>query len=220
MLHKIERKDDYIHQGWRKNLIDTLKEKGITDEKVLQAMLAIPRHFFLDPVFEKRAYENIAFPIGEGQTISHPYTVAFQTQLLQIQRFDKVLEIGTGSAYQACVLAELEARVYSIERQKKLFELNNHFFYLKKYPFIKRFFGDGFKGLPSFAPFDKIIVTCGAPFLPLDLIEQLKIGGIMIVPIGDTEQQIMHKITRTENGYTEEHFGTFTFVPMLEGKNQ
>lgn len=220
MLQSIPRKDEYLHQGLRKQLLDELKEKGITDAKVLQAMMKIPRHFFLDPVFERQAYENRAFPIGEGQTISHPFTVAFQTQLLEIKRYDKVLEIGTGSAYQACVLAELEARVYTIERQKKLFEYNNHFFYLKDFHHIHRFYGDGFKGLLGYAPYDKIIVTCGAPFIPTELLKQLKVGGIMVVPIGDLEQQVMYKITKTEEGYSEEQFGNFTFVPMLEGRNE
>lgn len=220
MLHAKIRKDDYLHQGRRQKLIDELRAKGISDEKVLQALYQVPRHFFLDPAFEVIAYENRAFPIGADQTISHPFTVAFQTQLLQIQKMDKVLEIGTGSAYQACVLAKLDARVYSIERQKTLFDYNNHFFYLKEFIDIKRFLGDGFKGLPGYAPFDKIIVTCGAPFIPTKLIEQLKVGGMMVVPVGEGEKQIMYRITKTETGVLEEQFGDFSFVPMLEGVNR
>lgn len=220
MLHTIERKDDYIHKGRRQYLVQQIRDLGISDEKVLDAIMSVPRHFFLDPAFEVIAYENRAFPILAEQTISHPFTVAFQTQLLDVQRFDKILEIGTGSAYQACVLAALDARIYSIERQKKLFEYNNKFFYLKQFPNIKRFLGDGFKGLASYAPFDKVIVTCGAPFIPLELINQLKVGGILVVPIGENEQQIMYRITKTEDGYTEEQFGNFSFVPMLEGINR
>lgn len=220
MLQSIPRTDEYLHQGLRKSLIEELKEKGITDPKVLHAMMNVPRHFFLDPVFERQAYENRAFPIGEGQTISHPYTVAFQTQLLNIQKYDKVLEIGTGSAYQACVLAMLEARVYTIERQKKLFDYNTNFFFLKTFNNIHRFYGDGFKGISTYAPYDKIIVTCGAPFVPTELLKQMKVGGFMVVPIGDLDQQVMCRITKTEDGYTEEKFGNFTFVPMLEGRNE
>lgn len=220
MLHTIERKDDYIHKGRRQNLVQQIKALGITEEKVLDAIMAVPRHFFLDPALEVIAYENRAFPILAEQTISHPFTVAFQTQLLDVQRFEKILEIGTGSAYQACVLASMEARVFSIERQKKLYEYNNQFFYLKQFLNIKRFLGDGFKGLPSYAPFDKIIVTCGAPFIPLELVNQLKVGGVLVVPIGENEQQIMYKITKTDEGYTEEQFGNFSFVPMLEGINR
>lgn len=220
MLHTKVRKDDYLHQGRRQKLVDELRDKGITDEKVLEAINAVPRHFFLDPAFEIIAYENRAFPIGASQTISHPYTVAFQTQLLQIQKMDKVLEIGTGSAYQACVLAKLDARVYSIERQKSLYEHNNEFFYLKEFVDIKRFLGDGFKGLPSYAPFDKIIVTCGAPMIPVKLIEQLKVGGIMVVPVGEGDKQIMYRIIKTADGIVEEQFGNFSFVPMLEGINR
>jgi protein-L-isoaspartate(D-aspartate) O-methyltransferase len=220
MLHTKVRKDDYLHKGRRKKLLDELAEKGITDEKVLEAMNQVPRHFFLDPAFEIIAYENRAFPIGANQTISHPYTVAFQTQLLQVKKFDKVLEIGTGSAYQSCVLAKLGARVFTIERQKSLYEINNQFFYLKEFIDIKRFLGDGFKGLPGYAPFDKILVTCGAPFIPESLLDQLKIGGCMVVPVGEGDKQIMYKITKLEDGFVKEEFGNFSFVPMLEGINR
>src|SRR5215216_2012809 len=158
--------DTYRHKGLRKKLVDTVKEKGITDEKVLAAIENIPRHFFLDSAFDEVAYEDRAFPISEGQTISQPYTVAYQTQLLQIRPFDKVLEIGTGSAYQACVLAEMGAQVYTIERQKPLFDHVKKFPFIRKYPSIKFFYGDGYEGLPSYAPFDKMIVTAAAPFIP------------------------------------------------------
>jgi protein-L-isoaspartate(D-aspartate) O-methyltransferase len=163
-------KDDWYHKGLRKQLVEQLRSKGITDDRVLNAINTIPRHFFLDSAFDKIAYEDRAFPIAEGQTISQPYTVAYQTQLLQVKRTDKVLEIGTGSMYQAVVLAEMGARVYTIERQKKLFEHNKQFFYPSKYPGIKFFYGDGFEGLPAFAPFDKIIITAAAPFVPPKLV--------------------------------------------------
>ncbi len=217
MLQSKVRTDDYIHKGKRQILLDEIGNKGITDKAVLNAMMEVPRHFFLDPAFEVIAYENRAFPIGADQTISHPYTVAYQTQLLQIRKHDKVLEIGTGSAYQACVLARLGARVFTIERQKKLYDYNSKFFYLKEFPEIKRFLGDGFKGLPGFAPFDKIIVTCGAPFIPEQLLEQLKPGGIMVVPVGEGDKQVMHRITRQGDDFSEEVLDAFSFVPMLEG---
>src|SRR5215216_7689441 len=166
--------DTYRHKGLRKKLVDTVKEKGITDEKVLAAIENIPRHFFLDSAFDEVAYEDRAFPISEGQTISQPYTVAYQTQLLEVRPFDKVLEIGTGSAYQAVILAQMGAQVYTIERQKKLFDSNKQFDYLKKFPNIKFFYGDGYEGLSSFAPFDKILVTAAAPEIPEKLVQQLK----------------------------------------------
>lgn len=220
MLHRQEREDTYMHKGLRKKLIETLREKGIQDEEVLQAMAKIPRHFFLDPAFERIAYEDRAFPIAADQTISQPYTVAYQTQFLEVRPFDKVLEIGTGSAYQACVLAEMKAMVYTIERQRKLFQVNNDFFYLKRYPRMKRFFGDGFEGLPSFAPFDRIIITAAAPFVPPKLIEQLKEGGLMVIPVdaGSGDVQKMMRITKTREGYSEEILDNFNFVPMLGGK--
>src|SRR3954469_14921475 len=157
--------DTYRHKGLRKQLVDLLKQKGITDERVLTAILQVPRHYFLDSALDRVAYEDRAFPIAEGQTISQPYTVAYQTQLLNVKRNDKVLEIGTGSMYQATVLAEMGARVYTIERQKKLYEQNKDFVLKSKYPNIKFFYGDGFEGLPPFAPFDKILVTAAAPFI-------------------------------------------------------
>jgi len=220
MLHGIEKKDSYIQQNLRKRLIEELKNKGIYQEKVLKAMMNIPRHFFLDSAFEQQAYEDRAFQIGAGQTISQPYTVAYQTQLLDVEPFDKILEVGTGSAYQACVLAELGAMVYSIERQKELYKHNNNFFFLKNYPKIKRFFGDGFEGLPSYAPFDKVIITAAAPFIPPKLVEQMKIGAVMVAPVDteDTKTQRMMRITKTESGTEVEEFENFNFVPMLSGK--
>ena len=221
MLHSKPKEDNYLHKVIRKQLVQTLREKGIKDEKVLAAIEAIPRHFFLDPAFERQAYEDRAFPITAGQTISQPYTVAYQTQLLEIKKFDKVLEIGTGSAYQACVLAELGIAVFTIERQKELYDFVGQFFFLKKYPNIKRFYGDGFEGLPTYAPFDKIIITAAAPFIPPKLVEQLKPGGIMVLPVGDDKGQKMLRITKDKEGKVqEEELGNFSFVPMLEGKNK
>ncbi|MBS1610304.1 MAG: protein-L-isoaspartate(D-aspartate) O-methyltransferase [Bacteroidetes bacterium] len=211
--------DSYLHKGLRKQLVDGIRQKGITDEKVLTAINTIPRHFFLDSAFDKVAYEDRAFPIGEGQTISQPYTVAYQSQLLDVKPFEKILEIGTGSAYQATVLAELRATVYTIERQKNLFESNRAFSYLKKYPNIKFFYGDGYEGLPTYAPFDKIIITAAAPDIPQKLIDQLKVGGMMVIPVGSGDVQQMRRIVKQENGAVkEELFDNFSFVPMLGGK--
>jgi protein-L-isoaspartate(D-aspartate) O-methyltransferase len=204
----------------RKQLIDSIAQKGITDERVLDAMLHLPRHYFMDSAFDKIAYEDRAFPIGEDQTISQPYTVAYQTQLLELKPFEKVLEIGTGSAYQASVLAEMGAQVFTIERQRKLFEQNKNFQYVRKFPGIKFFYGDGYEGLPTFAPFDKIIVTAAAPLIPPKLLEQLKTQGKMVIPIGDGKVQRMFRITKKEGGILqEEEFDNFSFVPMLEGRN-
>lgn len=211
--------DTYRHKGLRKKLVDIVRSKGITDETVLEAINKIPRHFFLDSAFDELAYEDRAFPIGEGQTISQPYTVAYQTQLLAIKKFDKVLEVGTGSAYQACVLAEVGAMVYTIERQKKLYDANKNFQHLKKYPSIKFFYGDGYEGLPTYGPFDKVIITAAAPEIPPKLIEQLKPGGMMVIPLGAGDVQQMMRITKLENGaLKEEVFDHFSFVPMIEGK--
>src|ERR1700748_3641490 len=212
--------DSYRHKGLRRQLVEVVRQKGITDERVLEAILHIPRHFFMDSAFDKIAYEDRAFPIGEGQTISQPYTVAYQSQLLEIKPYDKVLEIGTGSAYQACVLAEMGAQVFTIERQRKLFDRNKQFTYLKKYPRLKFFFGDGFEGLPTYGPFDKVIVTAAAPFIPPKLVEQLKPGGRMVIPVGEGSVQRMLRLTRKPDGsVTEESFDNFSFVPMMEGKN-
>jgi protein-L-isoaspartate(D-aspartate) O-methyltransferase len=212
--------DSYRHKGLRRQLVEVIRQKGITDERVLDAILHIPRHFFMDSAFDKIAYEDRAFPIGEGQTISQPYTVAYQSQLLEVKPYEKVLEIGTGSAYQASVLAEMKAQVYTIERQKKLFDLNKQFAYLKKYPSLKFFYGDGFEGLPTYGPFDKVIVTAAAPFIPPRLIEQLKPGGLMVIPVGEGQVQRMLRLTKQADGkVTQEVFDNFSFVPMVEGKN-
>jgi protein-L-isoaspartate(D-aspartate) O-methyltransferase len=211
--------DTFRHKGLRKQLVEKIKEEGITDQKILDAINNIPRHFFLDSAFDNVAYEDKAFPIGEDQTISQPFTVAYQTQLLEVSPRDKVLEIGTGSGYQAMVLAELGAYVFTIERQKKLFDRLKDFPLRKKYPTIKYFYGDGYLGLPSFAPFNRIIVTAAAPYIPEKLLQQLKIGGKMVIPVGDKEVQKMMRITKTgENEFKEEIFDNFSFVPMLEGK--
>ncbi len=212
--------DTYRHKGLRKKLVEIVKNKGITDEKVLNALNNVPRHFFLDSAFDELAYEDRAFPIGEGQTISQPYTVAYQSQLMDLKPFLKVLEIGTGSAYQAVVLAELGAQVYTIERQKKLFDQNKTFDFLKKYRSIKFFYGDGYEGLPTYAPFDRVLITAAAPEIPPHLMEQLKPGGMMVIPVGVGEVQRMMRITKLENGAVkEELFDNFSFVPMLGGKN-
>jgi protein-L-isoaspartate(D-aspartate) O-methyltransferase len=211
--------DTYRHKGLRKKLTDGIRAKGITDEKILEAINNIPRHFFLDSAFDEVAYEDRAFPIGEGQTISQPYTVAYQTQLLQVKPFEKILEIGTGSGYQACVLAKLGAQVYTIERQKKLVDSNKEFSYLKKFPNIKFFYGDGYEGLPTFAPFDKILITAAAPDIPKKLLDQLKPGGMMVLPVGSGEVQQMKRVTKLDHGaIKEEVFDHFSFVPMVEGK--
>jgi protein-L-isoaspartate(D-aspartate) O-methyltransferase len=212
--------DTYRHKGLRKKLIDSIKIKGITNERVLEAMMNIPRHFFLDTALDHIAYEDRAFPIQEGQTISQPYTVAYQTQLLEVKPYERILEIGTGSAYQATVLAEMGANVFTIERQKKLFELNKEFVFKRKYPNIKFFYVDGFEGLPTYAPFDKILITAAAPFIPPKLVEQLRTGGKMVLPLDDDGIQKMIRITKNEDGsFEEETFSNFSFVPMLKGKN-
>ena len=211
--------DTYKHKGLRQKLTNLLREKGITDEKVLQAINSIPRHYFLDSAFDERAYEDRAIPIAAAQTISQPFTVAMQSQALEIKRFDKVLEVGTGSGYQACVLAALGATVYSIERQRELYDQLNKFDLLKSYPSLKRYYGDGYEGLPTYAPFHKVIITAGAPAIPPKLIEQLRPGGIMIIPIGGPGSQEMHKIVKAADGsLTETALGSFSFVPMLEGR--
>ena len=212
--------DTYKHKGLRKKLIEILKEKGIKDAKVLDAMIEIPRHFFLDSAFDEIAYEDRAFPISEGQTISQPYTVAYQTQLLQVKTGEKILEIGTGSIYQASVLAEMGTKVFTIERQKNLFEKTKQFIFKTKYPNLKFFYGDGFEGLPTYAPFDKVIITAAAPFVPPKLIEQLKTGGKMIIPVDEASLQRMLRLTKNADGsYEEEVFQNFSFVPMLSGRN-
>ena len=211
--------DTYRHKGLRKKLLDILREKGITDEPVLAAMNNIPRHFFMDSALDNIAYEDRAFPISDGLTISQPYTVAFQTQLLQIKKNEKVLEIGTGSIYQATVLAELGAKVFTIERQKNLFDETKNYIFKSKYSNLKFFYGDGFEGLPTFAPFDKVIITAAAPFIPPKLMQQLRTGGFMVIPVDEGAQQRMMRLTKNEDGsYSEEVFQNFSFVPMIVGR--
>ena len=211
-------KDTFLHKGLRNKLVEHLSEKGINNTDVLDAINNVPRHLFMDNAFVNFAYQDKAFPIGSGQTISQPYTVAFQTQLLEVNPYQKILEIGTGSGYQAAVLNELNTHVYTIERQKDLFKKTKEFLPSIGYK-CNFFYGDGYKGLEKFAPFDRIIITCGAPQIPQSLIDQLKIGGRMVAPIGDGDIQIMHlieKISETENKITTH--GEFSFVPMLNDK--
>ena len=211
--------DTYRHKGLRKLLVETIERKGIADPAVLTAIENVPRHFFFDSSFLEFAYEDKPFPIGAGQTISQPYTVAFQTELLQVRKGDKVLEIGTGSGYQACILAEMGAKVFSIERQKSLFEKTSKLIPKLGYARIKTFYGDGYKGLPAFAPFDRIIITAAAPYIPDPLLEQLKPGGIMVIPVGPDDVQTMTTVTKMADGtFKRREHGAFRFVPMLEDK--
>ncbi len=211
--------DGYKHQGLRKKLVTLLKEKGIESEVVLNAIGKIPRHAFLDSAFENYAYQDLAFQIGAGQTISQPFTVAFQSELLQVQKNHKVLEIGTGSGYQTAVLLELGAKVFSIERQKLLYDKTKDFLPKIGYTSAKLFYGDGFIGKETFAPYDRIIITCGAPFVPPALVQQLKNGGRMVIPVDDGAVQKMLLITKSEVGETTiKEFGDFKFVPMLQDK--
>lgn len=211
-------RDTFKHQGMRKKLINELREKGIQEEAVLEAFNKVPRHYFLNSAFESQAYSNMAFQIGSGQTISHPYTVAFQTELLEVKRREKILEIGTGSGFQTSILCEMGAKVFSIERHKELHLKAKTI--LQQLGFNPRLsFGDGFKGWEVFAPFDKIIITCGAPYVPEALLKQLKVGGWMVIPIGEGEEQLMKKIVKIdENSFEETEYGVFKFVPMLENK--
>lgn len=211
--------DSYRHQGLRKLLVQNIRQKGITDSQVLAALEKVPRHFFFDSSFLEYAYEDKPFPIGAGQTISQPFTVAFQSELLRIRKNDKVLEIGTGSGYQACILAEMGAKVFTIERQKTLFDRTSKFLPVVGYQTIKAFFGDGYKGLPAYAPFDKMIVTAAAPYVPEPLLEQLKPGGILVIPVGANDVQIMTTYTKSmDNSVEKKEYGAFRFVPMLEDK--
>ena len=210
--------DNYRHKGMRKSLVEELKNKGISDGNVLKAINTVPRHVFLDSSFLDFAYQDKAFPIGSGQTISQPFTVAFQSSLLEIKKNMKVLEIGTGSGYQACVLAEMGAKVFSIERQRKLYTKTKAF--LAEFPYrIKMFLGDGNKGLPTYGPFDRIIITAAAPEIPQALIDQLKVGGMMVIPLSENENcQTMLRLTKQEDGSMKrEEYGNFRFVPMLKG---
>lgn len=220
-----KRQDEYLFQGKRKRLVEQLKEKGIMNEAVLNAILKIPRHLFFDqsterPALLDHAYSDKALKIGAGQTISHPFTVAFQSEKLNIVKGDKVLEIGTGCGYQTAVLLELGAKVFSIERQKELYDKTKLFLPWLGYRGAKLVYGDGYKGLPQFAPFDKIIVTAAAPYMPSDLLEQLTVGGIMVIPIGEGEEQIMNVIVKKSGTeFDKQAFGKFKFVPMLQNKN-
>ena len=207
------------HEGLRNQLAKLLEDKGITDKKVLEAIKTIPRHLFLDSSFEDFAYQDKAFPIAAGQTISQPYTVAYQTQLLQVKTDDKILEIGTGSGYQTAVLCLLGAKVFSVERQNELFKITSAL--LPKLGIRPKHlsFGDGYKGLPNHAPFDSIIVTAGAPIIPKPLMAQLKIGGKLLIPLGENEQIMTMLIRKNETQFEKHEFGDFKFVPLLENKN-
>lgn len=208
--------DSYRHKGLRRRLIEEMREMGISNEAVLDAMNKIPRHFFLSSAFLEFAYENKAFQIGAGQTISQPYTVARQTELLDVQAGHKVLEIGTGSGYQTSVLCELGCKVFTIERQRLLFDKTKPLLKALNYN-PKLFYGDGYKGQPAFAPFDRILVTCGAPFIPEALLSQLTIGGKLIIPVGEGDSQIMTEVVRiNETEFEQQEHGLFAFVPMLE----
>jgi len=209
--------DSYRHQGLRRQLVNGLKQKGIEDPRVLEAIDKVPRHLFMDSSFLEFAYQDKAFPIASGQTISQPYTVAFQTELLKVEKGMKVLEIGTGSGYQACVLYEMGARVFTVERQINLYKKVKSFF--NKYGYkIKVFHGDGYRGLPSFAPFDRIIITAAVPEIPGALKTQLKTGGILVAPVGGQGYQTMMRLVKhSETDFEEEHHGGFVFVPMLPG---
>jgi len=210
--------DSFKHKGMRRQMVDTLRVEGIKDEKVLAAMLKIPRHIFLDTAFEEYAYQNRAFPIAKSQTISSPYTVAFQSSLLELIPGETVLEIGTGSGYQASVLAEMGVKLYTIERHAALSQKAKKILNALGYNRVRCIYGDGFEGLPAFAPFDKILITAAAPQIPENLLTQLKVGGYMIVPLGEGDTQEMLRITRiTEGEYDREVFGKFVFVPMLKG---
>ena len=210
-------RDTYYHKGMRRQLIAELRDKGIADETLLDVMMALPRHFFLEKAFEEWAYQDKPFPIGKGQTISQPYTVAYQTQLLKVKKRDKILEVGTGSGYQAAILALMGARVYTIERQEFLYNKAKALLKILKLEQIRTYLRDGYKGLPEFAPFDKILVTAGAAEVPEALLKQLKIGGILVIPVG-TNGQKMLRITRlSEKEYKTEELGRFRFVPFLKG---
>lgn len=212
-------KDTHKHQGLRNQLVATIAEKGITDKNVLKAIAAVPRHLFMDSGFVDFAYQDKAFPIAAEQTISQPYTVAFQTELLQVKPNDKILEIGTGSGYQTAVLLEIGARVYTIERQKELFKKTKLFLPKLNYKPKKVIFGDGYKGLQEEAPFDGIIVTAGAPYVPKPLLAQLKIGGRLVIPVGDEVQTMTLFIRTGEKDFEKHELGDFRFVPMLKERN-
>ena len=209
--------DNYKHQGLRNKLVESLRNSKITDERVLEAMRKVPRHFFMDSSFLEFAYEDKAFPIGSGQTISQPYTVAFQTELLEVVKDQKILEIGTGSGYQACILLEMGAKVFTLERQINLYKKVKTFF--EKYNYRARVFHrDGYEGLASFAPLDRILITAAVPQIPVSLKAQLKTGGILVAPVGKSGHQLMLKMRKiSETEFTEDFHGGFVFVPMLPG---
>lgn len=215
----IDRQDTFLHKGKRKKLLELLKQKGFTNEEVLAAMDKVPRHAFLDSAFLNFAYDDEAFPIGEGQTISHPSTVAYQTHLLKLKKTDKVLEIGTGCGYQTAVLLEMGVKVFTVERQQKLYEKTRML--LPRLGYNARFFyGDGYEGLPNHAPFDKIIVTAGAPYPPDQLLKQMAVDGIMVIPIGKGAEQIMNIIVKkSDNVFERNELGTYKFVPMIRNKS-
>lgn len=216
MEHLLE--DNYRLKGLRQQLVNELRKKGIKDERILSAFMDIPRHFFLDKAFSDWAYKDVAFPIDADQTISQPYTVAIQTSLLEIKKGDVVLEIGTGSGYQACVLAYLKAKVYTIERQRSLYEKTSELLKVLGFGRIRTLFGDGYEGAPRFAPFDKILVTAGAKEIPQKLVDQLKPGGIMVIPVGEGDLQKMIRIIKEQDGsLKKEVHGNFRFVPFLKG---
>ncbi|MGB5404394.1 MAG: protein-L-isoaspartate(D-aspartate) O-methyltransferase [Robiginitalea sp.] len=212
-------KDTLKHRGKRNQLVDLIASKGIKSPEVLDAIRAIPRHLFMDSGFEDHAYQDKAFPIASGQTISQPYTVAYQTELLEIQPGDKILEIGTGSGYQTAVLLHLKAKVYTIERQLNLFKKTKLFFDKMGYRPKRFIFGDGYKGMPEDAPFDGILVTAGAPRIPKALLSQLKIGGRLVIPVGEDHQTMMLITRSSEKEFERQECGSFRFVPLLEDKN-
>ena len=225
MFYNVSKEDEYLFQGKRKRLVEILRTKGIRNQKVLLAIEKIPRHLFFDtstarPALLDHAYSDKALPIGAGQTISQPYTVAFQTEQLEINPGEKILEIGTGCGYQTAVLLEMGARVYSIERQKTLFDKTKLFLPYIGYKGAKLIYGDGYKGLPQFAPFDKIIVTAGAPYIPNDLLLQLKVGGIILIPLGEGDTQEMVWLKKSsETAFDKKVLGNFKFVPLLQNKS-
>jgi protein-L-isoaspartate(D-aspartate) O-methyltransferase len=225
VFYNVSKEDEYLFRGKRKRLVEQLRLKGIKNQHVLNAIEKIPRHLFFDattgrPALLDHAYSDKALPIGAGQTISHPYTVAFQTEQLEILAGEKVLEIGTGCGYQTAVLLEMGAKVYSIERQKTLFDKTKLFLPFIGYPSAKLVYGDGYKGLPNYAPFDKIIVTAGAPYIPNDLLVQLKVGGIILIPLGEgTTQEMVWLKKNSDTNFDKKVLGSFKFVPLLQHKS-
>jgi protein-L-isoaspartate(D-aspartate) O-methyltransferase len=216
---KLKVETSYFLQGAKKALIENLKQKGITDKNILSAFDIVERHLFLESFMWDKAYLDIALPIHHGQTISQPYTVAFQSQLLEVKKGDKILEIGTGSGFQAAILSAMGAKVYSVERHLELHQKTKLLLEKIDYRIILHY-GDGFKGWPKYAPFDKIIVTCGAPNVPTSLLDQLKINGMIVIPVGEKSQKMIRITKLDEENYKEEEFGNFVFVPMLENKTR